>query len=171
MTLRDHFLMFAGYNRWANGRLYDAAAALPAEEYRRDRRGFFRSIHGTLNHLLVTDRIWLARLTGSGAAPAALDAILYPELAALRSARASEDARIIAFVEAQDETSLAGSVRYRNTKGESFEQPLSQALAHLFNHQTHHRGQAHDMLSQTGMDPPSLDLIVYLRSAGRASLR
>ena len=96
--MKPIFQMFAGYNAWANARLYAAAAQLPDAEYRADHGAFFKSVHGTLNHLLVGDRIWMQRLTGEGDAPTRLDAILFEELAPLRAARAAEDARIVAFV-------------------------------------------------------------------------
>jgi uncharacterized damage-inducible protein DinB len=89
--MRPIFQMFANYNGWANARLYAAAAQLPDAEYRADHGAFFKSVHGTLNHLLVGDRIWMQRLTGEGDAPTRLDAILFEELAPLRAARAAED--------------------------------------------------------------------------------
>lgn len=135
------FRMLAAYNRWANGRLYDAAEKLTDEQYRADRGAFFKSLHGTLNHLLVTDRIWMKRFTGEGEAPDRLDAILFDELHALRAARITEDDRIVGYVDGLGEAGLAGTFSYRRvTTPEMFTQPLAPALSHLFNHQTHHRG-------------------------------
>jgi DinB family len=71
--VKPHFVMLAGYNAWANRRLYDAAETLSNADYRADRGVFFKSMHGTLNHLLVTDRIWMRRFTGTGDAPDRLD--------------------------------------------------------------------------------------------------
>ena len=82
--MKDHYTSFAGYNAWANRRLYDAAAQLSDAEYRADKGAFFKSMHGTLNHLLTTDRIWMKRFTGEGEAPDRLDAILHERLADLR---------------------------------------------------------------------------------------
>src|SRR3954447_18797082 len=107
MTLAAHYRMFGHYNAWANGRLYDAAARLSPEQYRADRGAFFKSVHGTLNHLLVTDRIWMQRLTGEGDAPDRLDAILFETLAGLRPAREAEDRRIIVFAERLNDRSIA----------------------------------------------------------------
>jgi len=163
MATTEHFRLFGRYNAWANGRLYAAAAGLDEAEYRRDRRGFFRSLHGTLNHVLVADRIWLRRITGEGEAVDRLDAILFEDLAELRAAREREDARIRGLVDGLDAARLQAALVYRNTAGTPFEQPLWQVLAHVFNHQTHHRGQAHDMLSQAGAAPPVLDLLYYMR--------
>src|SRR5882757_1960571 len=135
----QHFDMLAGYNRWANDRLYAAAAALPDADYRADRGAFFKSVHGTLNHLLAADRIWMRRFTGAGDAPGRLDAVLFEDLAELSAARRSEDERILAFVRGLDAEKLAAAFRYRAvTRPETFEQPLAPALLHLFNHQTHH---------------------------------
>ncbi|MBV9704275.1 MAG: damage-inducible protein DinB [Methylobacteriaceae bacterium] len=170
--MKAHFDMLAGYNRWANRRLYDAAAELPNADYRADHGAFFKSVHGTLNHLLVGDRIWMRRFTGEGEAPDRLDAILFEEFAPLREARASEDERIIAFVAGLDEEKLAGTFRYRRvTSPEEYEQALAPALAHLFNHQTHHRGQVHALLTAITGDAPPLDLLLFQREVGTGGMR
>jgi uncharacterized damage-inducible protein DinB len=161
--------MFAGYNGWCNARLYEAVAQLSDAEYRADRGAFFRSLHGTLNHLLVGDRIWMHRFTGEGELPKSLDAILHDDFADLRTARAAEDARISRYVADLTETDLAGTIRYRTfTRPATIEQPLAPALDHFFNHQTHHRGQTHALLSAiVGNDrTPSFDLILYQRETG-----
>jgi uncharacterized damage-inducible protein DinB len=164
MTLLAHYQMFGRYNAWANGRLYDAAARLDREQYRADRGAFFKSLHGTLNHLLTTDRIWMQRFTGSGTAPDRVDAILFDTLDELRFAREAEDRRIVDFVDSLDDARIAGSIRYRRVSTpEVFEQPLALALAHLFNHQTHHRGQAHAVLTGLVGEAPELDLLFYQR--------
>ena len=161
------FVHLAAYNAWANARLYDAAAALSEPEYRADRGAFFRSVHGTLNHLLVADRIWMRRFTGEGEAPGQLDAILHDDLASLRAARAAEDGRIAAFVAALTDADLARGLRYRPiTNPTEVERPLAPLLLHLFNHQTHHRGQAHAILTGLERDTPSLDLLIFQRETG-----
>jgi len=148
MTPAAHYRMFGHYNAWANSRLYDAAARLSNEQYRADRGAFFKSVHGSLNHLLVTDRIWMQRFTGEGEAPNRLDAILFETLDELRVARETEDRRIVDFVERLDEARIAGTIKYRRVSSpEQFEQQLAPALAHWFNHQTHHRGQIHALLT------------------------
>ena len=163
--MQEHFEIFAGYNQWANRRLYEAAARLSDADYRLDRRAFFGSIHRTLNHILVTDRIWLSRLTAADptTAPARLDEVLYESLAELRRAREAEDQRIIELIGTYSPELLTVDLTYRNPRGKEFRQPLWQVLDHLFNHQTHHRGQVHAMISQAGAEAPSLDLIAYLR--------
>lgn len=161
------FLMLAAYNAWANTRLYEAAARLSDAQYRADRGAFFRSVHGTLNHLLVTDRIWMQRFTGEGEAPDRLDTILFEDLAPLRQARIAEDARIVAWVDGLSEAALAGTITYRRvTTPDVFTQPLAPALAHLFNHQTHHRGQTHTLLTGLVGEAPSIDLLPFQRESG-----
>jgi uncharacterized damage-inducible protein DinB len=171
MTPSAHYQMFGHYNAWANGRLYDAAARLSVEQYRADRGAFFKSVHGTFNHLLATDRIWMQRFTGTGDAPDRLDAILFETLDELRPAREAEDRRIVDFVDALDDARIAGTIKYRRVSTpEVFEQPLAPALAHWFNHQTHHRGHAHMILTSLGKKAPELDLLYYQRlvEAGQA---
>ena len=161
------FSMLAGYNVWANRRLYDAAAALPDADYRADLGAFFGSLHRTMNHILSGDRIWMKRFTGTGEAPTTLDAVLYDDLGDLRAAREAEDARILAWVTDLDAAALAGRFHYRAISSpQEFEQPLGPALLHLFNHQTHHRGQCHALLTGLTGDAPSFDLILYQREAG-----
>jgi uncharacterized damage-inducible protein DinB len=167
MPMRSLFQMFAGYNAWANQRLYAAASQLADADYRADHGAFFKSVHGTLNHLLVGDRIWMRRLTGEGDAPARLDAILFEALAPLRAAREAEDARIVAFVEGLRDEELTRKVRYTTiSRPAAIEQELGYALPHVFNHQTHHRGQVHALLTRITGDAPSLDLILYQRETG-----
>jgi uncharacterized damage-inducible protein DinB len=165
--MQDYFRMFAAYNAWANRRLYDAAAGLGEADYRADRGAFFGSVRGTLNHLLVADRIWMHRFTGEGPRYSALDTVLHDGLADLRAAREREDARIAAFVDTLDATALAGTISYTTiAKPEPITQPLVPALAHFFNHQTHHRGQAHALLTGLQAAAPSLDLIMFQRETG-----
>ncbi len=162
-----HLRRMARYNQWANQRLYAACAELPAAEYHKPRPAFFGSIHGTLNHLLVGDRVWLARVEGQPTPKVRLDDQPYATLEALEVERAAEDARMIRLVDGYRQDELARALRYSLiTRPEAAETPLHICWLHLFNHQTHHRGQVHDQLSQTDVPPPPLDLIYYLRRAG-----
>jgi len=159
-----HWRRMAAYNTAANRILYDAVTRLPDEEYRRPRPAFFGSIHGTLNHILLGDLIWMARFEDGSHPSTGLDAILHDDFAALRSARATMDARIEAFVDQRvDDSFLAGAIRYVSNAGLEAEDPVAVLLPHFFNHQTHHRGQVHGLLSQTAVPPPSLDLHRVLR--------
>jgi uncharacterized damage-inducible protein DinB len=160
----DHFRQFAAYNHWANRRLCAAALAMSDEQYRRPTGVFFGSLHATLNHLLLTDRVWLKRLTGEGEHPDRLDAILFDDRNALARARMAEDARLIDVVGRYTEDDLRGSISYETMSGVPYRQELGQILLHLFNHQTHHRGHAHACCSiVTGEAPPSLDLLQFQR--------
>jgi uncharacterized damage-inducible protein DinB len=165
--MKPHFAMMAGYNAWCNERIYDVAAQLSDGDYRADRGAFFKSVHGTLNHLLVADRIWLKRFSGRGDAPNRLDAILFENLDDLWDARHREDERIIAYIDSLSEADLGGRIRYKTiTNPVEIEQPLAPALIHFFNHQTHHRGQVHCLLTGFGLEAPSLDLILFQRKSG-----
>ncbi len=166
--MKSHYATFARYNQWANRRLYDAAALLSDAEYRADRGAYFKSMHGTLNHLLTTDRIWMKRFTGAGEAPERLDTILHERLDDLAAARRAEDRRIVAWMDDLGEEALAGVIRYRRVSTpEEFVQPLMPALDHWFNHQTHHRGQAHMVLTSLGRSAPELDLLYFQRLADK----
>jgi uncharacterized damage-inducible protein DinB len=165
--MKQHFAMMAAYNAWCNERIYDVAAQLSEADFRANRGAFFKSVNGTLNHLLVADRIWLMRFTGEGEAPNRLDAILFENLSDLREARRSEDERIIAYIESLSEADIAGRIRYRTISNPvEIEQPLASTLTHFFNHQTHHRGQVHCLLTGFGLDAPVLDLIAFQRISG-----
>ena len=168
MTPTAHYRMFGRYNAWANTRLYEAAARLGPEQYRADRGAFFKSVHGTLNHLLVTDRIWMQRFTGEGDAPNRLDAILFETFGELRDAREAEDRRIVGFVDGLDDGRIAGTVKYRRVSSPAeIEQELGAALAHWFNHQTHYRGQVHALLTGLLGEAPELDLLFFQRLSAR----
>lgn len=166
--MKEHFALMTEYNGWANTRLYRMAGQLSDEQYRRDVSAYFKSLHGTLNHLLATDRIWMWRLTGTGVAPTRLDAILFDNLAELTAARRAEDERLMSFVEKLTDEELDAEIEYRTFSGSTQQQKLREVLAHLFNHQTHHRGQAHAILTTLGVkEPDSLDVLWMLRERQR----
>ena len=159
--------MMSRYNAWANGYAYEAAAALDEDRYRKDCGAFFRSIHGTLNHLLATDMIWMKRFTGTGEAPDRLDAIVADDFATLRTAREAFDGRIVDYVDWLTDEAIATPFSYvRVSSPEPVTQPLGPALMHLFNHQTHHRGQVHALLTRLANTAPSFDLLAYQRASG-----
>jgi uncharacterized damage-inducible protein DinB len=168
------YRMFAGYNAWCNERLYEATAQISDADYRADRGAHFGSLHGTLNHLLVGDRIWMRRFTARGEVPPSLDAILYHDFSELRAARRAEDAHINNYITNLSERDLSKPIRYRTfVNPQDIEQILAPALDHFFNHQTHHRGQAHALISSI-LDndrTPSFDLIIYQRETGEGALR
>jgi uncharacterized damage-inducible protein DinB len=160
-----HFARLARYNRWANGRLYAACAILGQTELARPRPSFFGSILGTLNHGLLADRSWMGRFEGVPCPDiVSLDQILHPDFEGLAAFRTTFDDHIVAYCDA-----LSGGMervfRYRTMAGMETESELGWALLHMFNHATHHRGQVHDMLSSTKVEPPSMDLIYFLRES------
>ncbi len=170
--MKELFEMLAAYNVWANGRLYAAARELPDLDYRADLGAFFGSIHGTLNHILIGDRIWMHVFTGEGKKPTELDAILYDTLDALDEARRAEDRRISAYIASLSEDDLAGTARYSTLRSPAdIEQRLAPLLLHFFNHQTHHRAQVHTLLTRLTRRAPSLDLVMFQRESGISLLR
>lgn len=165
--MRENYRMFARYNAWANERLYAATAGLSDEDYRRDCGAFFKSVHATLNHLLVADRVWMQRFTGTGERPKALDEILHDEFEPLKVARVAEDMRIAAYADTLTDAVLAAPFTYTPlTTPTPVTQPLWPALSHFFNHQAHHRGQIHALLTRLAGDAPSLDLVLFQRASG-----
>jgi uncharacterized damage-inducible protein DinB len=165
--MKAHFVMMAKYNEWANARLFRVAATLEEALYRKEVGAYFRSLHGTLNHLLVADRIWMRRLTGTGDHPEKLNAILFEDLPSLHAARVKEDSRLITFVQSLDEPAFEEVWDYRTPNGTPQRQRRREILAHLFNHETHHRGQAHAILTVLGVtEPEPLDLLIMQRDKG-----
>lgn len=177
MPTDAHFALLADYNQWMNRRLYDAAATLPHAELAADRGAFFKSILGTLNHLVVADTIWLKRFRAhpsrakalasldDAATPAALDAMLYPDLAQLRERREWLDEVIVAWVNSLDGATLMSELDYTSIQGVPARRAVSGVLVHFFNHQTHHRGQVSTLLSQAGVDVGVTDLLVRIPNA------
>jgi uncharacterized damage-inducible protein DinB len=169
VVYQEQFVTLAAYNEWANRRLFESASGLTADQFEEDRGVFFRSLLGTINHILCADRIWLRRFTGEGTAPDRLDAILYTEIDALRAAREAEDARLASYVGSLSEGDLARTVRYSPlTNPGLIEARLGPTLLHVFNHQTHHRGQASAVITGFGLPGPLMDLVAFLRDTGRA---
>jgi uncharacterized damage-inducible protein DinB len=154
----DYAAQMARYNRAANARLYAACAELSDAERRGDLGLFFTSVHGTLNHLMLGDRIWLARFRGEAVASTGLDAILYDDFEALRAARIALDDDLAGFMESVTPAFLTSTVRYRNNAGRDLADPVWILVVHLFNHQTHHRGQLHAALTRLTGTAPSFDL-------------
>ena len=159
----DHFQKFAHYNQWANTRLFDAVADLTTEEQTRDLGAFFGHVLGTLNHILVGDLFWMERIEGAGQKPASLDEILYEDFKDLRIARSESDERLIRLTKAQSQDDYSSYLDYLTTQGVPCHDQKSEVFAHLFNHQTHHRGQCHHMLTQLGKTLPPLDMIYFFR--------
>ncbi len=155
--------MLARHNQWANARLLEDLAQAEPASLAAPLAVDHGSILGILNHVLVTDQLWRHRLTGTVAAPATLDAQLATSLEALRALRAEEDASIIAAVASFATQQLTGTLHYTTTTGRPVTMPFAGALLHWFQHQTHHRGQVHALLSQCGVSPQDTDLLYFAR--------
>lgn len=174
MSRTQHICLMARYNEWMNARLYQAAASLPAEQLSADRKAFFGSILGTLNHLVVADTIWLKRFAAHPArhaaldplhalpAPASLDQILYAGLAQLAGQRARLDGLIVQWAAALAEPDLDQALDYRTMRGVPARKNFFSLVMHFFNHQTHHRGQAGTLLTQAGVGLGSTDLLALI---------
>jgi uncharacterized damage-inducible protein DinB len=144
-------------NRWANHRLLTACARLSQADFEAPRTGFFPSLRATLNHILIIDRFYVDAMEGGTLGPAAwADPEPCETVAILRPAQADVDRRLIAFVEHLDEASLTRIVDINRADHVQHER-TDRLLLHLFQHQVHHRGQAHAMLSATEVPPPQLD--------------
>jgi uncharacterized damage-inducible protein DinB len=153
--------LMARYNRWQNENLYGTADGLPDAERRCDRGAFFRSIHETCNHLLWADRMWMSRFSGGEQPPGGMkeSVSLYTDWGALKTERRQTDAAIMAWADGIDAAALAGDLTwYSGGAQRSLTGPRWKLVVHFFNHQTHHRGQIHAMLTQAGARPGDTDL-------------
>ena len=158
MDLLDHFRTLARYNRIANTRLFEACGELADEARRVAHRCSFGSIHNLLNHVLLGDRIWMARFQGGGEATPPLATVLYEDFDELRTARGEQDSLIETFFENAPPSFLDTRIPYVNNQSKEYLEEAEVAVAHFFNHQAHHRGQIHVLISQSSAQPPSLDL-------------
>lgn len=150
----------AQYNQWMNERLYECCARIPDEERKRDAGAFFKSIHGTLNHLLLGDKIWLGRFLGKPFAVTSLAQQLYADFDELRTERAAIDKVILDWTKSLTAEALTQDLSYTsvvNPKPRCY--PLWFAAMQFFNHQTHHRGQLTTLLAQRRIDPGVTDLV------------
>ena len=174
MSSPSHFKMLAEYNEWMNRKLYETAARLSPEELARERGAYFGSIGGTLNHLVVTDTMWLKRFAAHPVQPpalepvralpmpSALNQVLFTDLADLAERRKLIDAAIKAWADTLTQADLDHVLDYANSKGIRSRKRMSRLVTHFFNHQTHHRGQATTLLSQAGQDVGATDLLALI---------
>lgn len=165
-----NFLMMANYNTWANEQIFSVCSKLGDSDYRKDRGVFFGSIHNTLNHLLLVDNMWLSRFRGKAVDNIpSLDHILHHDFASLQEARIKWDRNFVEYVRELVPADLQRTVSYARLSGAKGEGSMQDLLSTLLNHQTHHRGQVHAMLTQAGIrnrDMPDMDVIDYLRASG-----
>ena len=157
--LTGHYCeLMARYNRWMNEKLYVICDDIPDADRRKDMGAFFKSIHGTLNHLLFGDVVWMARFQ-QREVPGRIIAELHADFSELRVAREAMDARILEWTATLTAQWLEAPFAYRsNVDGRTRTMPAWMLVAHLFNHQIHHRGQLTTLLMQSGIDPGDTDL-------------
>ncbi|WP_417680451.1 DinB family protein [Roseibium sp.] len=150
---------FAAYNSAMTARLYDTCAQMSDDERKADRGAFFKSVHSTLNHLLFADRVWMSRFTGKAYEFGGMGVDIYDGFSDLRHAHRDMAADIEAWTQTLTPEWLSGTLRWTNIAGTvTNEQPKWLLVSHLFNHQTHHRGQITTLLAQTGLDIGVTDL-------------
>jgi len=174
----NQYILFAEYNQLMNQRLYGACAQLSDEALKQDRGAFFKSVLGTLNHILVGDIIWLKRFSEHPSSksnlqyvskfvkPESLDSILFDDLETLKLERTKIDRIIIQWINDLSETDIDDTISYKNMAGVSFRKEFSSLISHLFLHQVHHRGQATTLLSQAGIDFGDTDIIEIVGDVG-----
>ena len=162
---QEHFLQLARYNMWATDRALKAVEAVSEADYRRDVGLFFKSIHGTLNHLLVGEHLlWFRRFVEGVSPTLALDAEVEPDRAALARRLQAGAARWEPAMAQWPEQRFAGTLAYTSTRGVEVSLPFALTLAHVFNHGTHHRGQITAALTMLGQPCPELDLVYFLQT-------
>ena len=146
-----YYIVMADYNHWMNIKLYSVCSDIPDEVRQRDVGGFFKSLHGGLNHLLVTDRIWLDRFQGRAPTFQSLDIVAHEDFASLRQERERIDQEIQEWVNGLSVDWLKQPFTFESkVDGQSRTLPGWLMAVHLFNHQTHHRGQISTLLHQLG---------------------
>jgi uncharacterized damage-inducible protein DinB len=169
MNAVDHFTTLARYNVWATRRVLDATNALEDAAYRADTGLFFKSIHGTLNHLLVGEHlIWYQRFAKGISPKLTLDMEAEPIRERLAQALRGGAANWQPLIESWPTERFEGKLIYTTTLGQDVSLPFAATLAHVFNHGTHHRGQITAALTMLGQPCPELDLIKMLQEESMA---
>ncbi len=167
--LREHLTTMARYNAWATARLFESVDALPEADYRRDAGLFFRSVHRTLNHLLVAEHLLWRRRFEVGESPRlALDDEAEPDRARLRQRLIDGATAWPVLLRRWDDARLGGTLAYTSTQGVAMVLPFAATLAHVFNHGTHHRGQISAALTAMGQRCPEMDLVWMLQQEASA---
>ena len=162
-----NFLLLANFNKWTNEKIITSCKKLTETEYKKDRGAFFSSIHGTLNHLLVVDRAYIFHIEGKDHGLKSLDQILYENLFQLEEARIKEDKRLVDLVNNLSEESIHKEITYNGFETGKTTYTINIILITLFSHQTHHRGQIHNMLSQAGIKPPQIDIPDFIETRNK----
>lgn len=167
MQLADYFARLARYHAWATRTLLADLTVLSDDEWHRDHRLFFRSIHGTVNHLLVTDTVWFARFAENSSPRVALDAELHTNRAAVCAALGEAVERWAPWADELNASRLDGELSYTRNNGEAVRILFAPGLGHVFNHATHHRGQITAAVTALGHPGPALDWVYLQQSEAR----
>lgn len=167
MQLVHYFAQLARYHAWATHKLLADLAPLSDDEWQRDQRLFFVSVHRTVNHLLVAETMWYARFAENVSPRMALDAELQTDRAALCAALSAAAGRWTPWAEGLEPSRLDGELVYTRSDGQAARIPFAPALGHVFNHATHHRGQITAAVTALGHPGPSLDWSYLLQSEAR----
>ncbi len=167
-AMRAYFGTLARYNVWSTRRLFESVDALSDADYRRDAGLFFKSVHGTCNHLLLAEhRVWFPRFDAGVSNSVALDAEVESDRVALRDRLIDAAGRWAPLIESFDDTRFAGTLDYTTTKGIAQSLPFAPTLGHVFNHATHHRGQITAAITAMGYPCPEIDLVWMLQHDSR----
>lgn len=161
MANKEYVLTMARYNCWQNSNLFEAANTLSDQERRLDRGAFFKSIHETFSHILWADQIWMSRFSNSPEPRAGIkeSSTLFNDWHSLEQERHKFDQVILNWAETLSPQWFEGSLRwYSGAIGQEVEKPKTRLSIQLFNHQTHHRGQIHAMLTAAGARPNDTDV-------------
>ncbi len=159
---QNYFLQFAYYNQWANQQLFTALATLSYEQLTQPQPAYFNSILKLANHLWVGDTLWLGRMQGQVTASYQLDSVVFTDFSALYQARQQLDDALIQFILGKTEVQVLSNITYSRW-GEILTEPLHNILSHVFNHQTHHRGQLQQMFFSVTGQSLALDMIIFQR--------
>jgi uncharacterized damage-inducible protein DinB len=162
MQQREYFATLGRYHVWAHARLLEALTPMSDAQYHADQGLFFRSVHRTLNHLLLVDLLWHGRITGQPFAMSGLDQELVKERGHLVEELARQAVLLRDTVAALDETLIRAPWAYLDSEGKRREYPLALQLGHAFNHATHHRGQVTAVITRLGFEAPVLDLPYFV---------
>ena len=155
----DSYSLMASYNAWVNAKLYEAAAGLPDAARKRDLGAFFKSLHRTLDHILLVDLMFLARFAGAPLPATGLDKERHDDFGDLRAEREATDQRILDWIATLDRAGLSEALTFTSVvDGATRTLPRWVMMTQMFNHQTHHRGQATTLLKQLGVDPGIVDI-------------
>ena len=162
--MQHYFATLARYGVWATRKLCEHVDRLTDDEYRRDAGLFFKSVHGTLNHLLVAEQVWFPRFAEGVSPKIALNEELEPDRAHLRQRLTESALRWQPFIESVEAGRWSGPIDYVSTKGIRQSLPFTVTLGHVFNHGTHHRGQISAAITAMGHACPEIDLVWMLQA-------